>query len=37
MDKKHQCWMYLDNSRKLDNDSIPQGVGTNEGSIESFN
>ena len=37
MAKKHQFWMYLDYSSKLDNESIPQGIGTNEVSIESFN
>ena len=37
MTKKHQFWMYLDNCSELDNDSIQQGIGTNEESIESFN
>ena len=35
--KKHQFWMYLDYSSKLDNQSIPQGIGANEVAIESFN
>ena len=37
MAKKHQFWMYLDYSSKLDNQSIPQGIGANEVAIESFN
>ena len=37
MAKKHQFFRYLDYSCKLDNESIPQEIGTNEVAIESFN